>query len=106
MIVSDGVWLYLFNKDGRLLWDKRLGDIFPEYGSVEVSFIPRSTSIAILRGSYLGILSLNGTWILHPIKVDSADATHCAKRFAISKDYIFTFEDSNVYVYSMTNGKF
>jgi len=112
IVASDRVWIYLFDKNGRLLWDKRLEDIFPEKPSwvlddyVGLSFVPNNMSIVVIWGNYLGVLNVNGTWILPPKSIEIAwKSIPYAKNFAVSKNYIFTFKGNIIYVYDLKSGK-
>ena len=59
-------YVYLFDKQGHLLWDKKLSDYDSD---VYVSTSPDGDLIAVTAGRRIGILNTEGNWVLGPFQV-------------------------------------
>lgn len=59
-------YVYLFDKQGHLLWDKKLSDYDSD---VYVSTSPDGDLIAVAIGRKIGVLNTEGNWVLGPFQV-------------------------------------
>jgi len=106
-VVDDGSWIYLFDRSGKLIFDKNIEGDLRELGggdSLSVSFVPSKNVLLVAGEGFFGLLGLNGDWILKPRRISYSPKSyfHWGYVFgdlAVSKDFIFTFSGEHVYVY-------